>query len=385
MKSGARAILCASVAAACLVAAPIAGHAAGEGQGKGAAAHGQGGGHGGAAGGDERGKGARSLGGLFRDITGEEDDGGEDSDRPDWAGAPGGGSAGMGGGKPATAGAKKGDLFGDLWVILRDEDGVPILSDAGFVQPIAADGSLIELDEEGAPVDDTLTQEVELGRLNVGRAPTKVLDRRADEVVTLLSSATALSLDPAGRLTVTTVDADGVVTTKTIDSPLENLAIYVALLTDGSIPGLTDLPGDDFDFMVDGAYTIEDLAASAAFLAAATDKTSPFSADEIAYIDAFLGINLTKEGDVSYSVIDYSDFTYDRSDTFGTAEATVLIQQDDGNWTPETINVYEDIFKSVDVTVSGTLDAYVQAAEDARTVVEYIHEYEVPVDQVVAN
>jgi hypothetical protein len=387
MKFSTRAILCASVAAACLAAAPIAGHAAGEGQGKGAAAHGQGGGHGAAAGGEERGKGARSLGGLFRDITGEEDDGGEDSDRPDWAGAPGGGSAGMGGGKPTTAGAKKGDLFGDLWVILRDEDGVPILSDAGFVQPIAADGSLIPLDEEGAPIDDTLTQEVELGRLNVGRAPTKVLDRRADEVVTLLSSATALSLDPAGRLTVTTVDADGVTTIKTIDAPLENLAIYVALLTDGSIPGLTPetLVGTDFDFMVDGEYTIEDLAASAAFLAAATDKTSPFSADEIAYIDAFLGINLTKDDDVSYSVIDYSDFTYDRSDTFADAEATVLIQQDDGTWAPETINVYDEIFSSVDVTVSGTLDAYVQAAEDARTVVEYIHEYAVPVDQTASN
>lgn len=228
-------------------------------------------------------------------------------------------------------------------------------------------------------------QEVELGRLNVGRAPTKVLDRRAEEVVALLSTADSLSLDPAGRLTVTTVADDGTVTVKTIDSPLENLAIYVALLTEGSIPGLTDLPGDDFDFMVDGVYTVEDLAASAAFLAGATDKTSPFTADEIAYIDAFLRINTASEGSVTYSVIDYSDFTYDRSDTFGDVETTVLIQQADGTWVPETVDVYEAVFGSTDLTASGTLDAYTQAAEDAREVVEFIHEYAVPVDQLSSN
>lgn len=350
------------------------------GQGAGGQQKGQGGAHGkgGAGAGEGRGGG---LGGIFRDITGAEE---EDSDRPDWAGEKGG-KAGAGG-KPTTAGSKRGDLFGDLWVILRDEDGVPILTPEGFVQPIDADGNLIPLDEEGAPIDETLTQEVELGRLNVGRAPTKVLDRRADEVILLLESATALALDPSGRLTVTTL-VDGVETTKTIDSPLENLAIYVALMTTGSIPDMTpdDLVGTEFDFMVDGALTIEDLQAAPAFLAAATDKTSPFSVDEIAYIDAFLDIQTVTVGSVTYTDIDYSSFSYDRSDTFGDATATVLIQQTDGSWEATEVNIYETVFASTDLTASGTLEAFTAAAEDARQVLEYIHEYAVPIDQLAAN
>jgi hypothetical protein len=341
--------------------------------------HGAGGGHGVGAG--KHGMGSdgmgRGLGGIFRDVTGLEsdrpDEPGEDSDRPDWAGTPGG-KDGAGGGRPPTSGSKKGDLFGDLWIILRDANGVPILTPEGWVQPIAADGSLIPLDEEGHPVDETLTQEVELGRLNVGRAPASVLDRRADEVITLLNSATDLSLDAAGRLVVT---VDGVA--KTIDSPLENLAIYVALLTEGTIPGVDDLPGTAYDFMIDGQYTVEDLQASVAFLAAATDKTGVFTSDEIAYIDAFLDINTETSGDVTYSVVDYASFTYDRADTYGDKTVVVLVEQSDGSFVPTELNVYEAVFDAEPASDEGTLDAYTLAADDARSVVEFVHEYAVPV------
>ncbi|MDO1559501.1 hypothetical protein Q0812_08685 [Brevundimonas sp. 2R-24] len=321
-------------------------------------------------GGQGQGQGGRSLDDIFRDIGGEGEE--EDSDRPDWAGTPGGGSD-HGGGRPSMAGSKRGDLFGDLWVILRDENGVPILTPEGWVQPLDANGNPVPLDEEGAPIDETLVQEVELGRLNVGRAPNSVLDRRAEEVVTLLNAATDLSTDASGRLVITTADG-----TSTIDSPLENLAIYVALLTQGTIPGVSDLPGTAYDHLVDGVFTAADLQASASFLAAATDKTSPFTADEIAYINAFLGINTATRGSATWSVIDYSDFTYDRSDVYGSATATVLVQQADGTWVAQTVNIYEAVFGSVDATVSGSLDAYTRAADDARTVVNFLHEYEVP-------
>ena len=167
---------------------------------------------------------------------------------------------------------------------------------------------------------------------------------------------------------------------KTIDSPLENLAIYVALLTTGTIPGVDDLPGSDFDFLVDGAITDADLAASVAFLAAATDKTGEFTADEIAYIDAFLDINTVtvSDGTVTYSDIDYSSFDYDRSDAYESVTTEVLVLQGDGTWVPTVVNVYETIFGSVDATLSGTLEAYTQAADDARAVVEFIHEYQIP-------
>ena len=181
--------------------------------------------------------------------------------------------------------------------------------------------------------------------------------------------------DAAGRL-VLTIDGEE----KTIDSPLENLAIYVALLTEGSIPGLTpdDLAGTEYDFMVDGNYTKEDLEASTAFLAAATDKTGVFTSDEIAYIDAFLGINTTTQGDVTYSVINYSSFSYDRSDSYGTATATVLIEQADGSFLPTEVNIYEAVFANEDASAFGSLDAYTLAADDARAVIEFIHEFAVP-------
>lgn len=326
-------------------------------------------------GGQSRGKGGKALEDIFKDIAGSaESDDGDDSDAPDWAGKPGG-KSGMGGGKPGSAGSKKGDLFGDLWVILRDPNGVPILSDAGFVQPLDAEGNLIPLDEEGHPVDETLTMEVELGRLNVGRAPSKVLDRRAEEVITLLNEATALTTDAAGRL-VLTVDGE----TKTIDSPLENLALYVALMTTGTIPGVTDLPGDAFDHLIDGEYTTADMITAASLLAAATDKTGAFTTDEVAYINTFIDINNKTTQGVTYSDVDFSAFTYDRSDTYSEVTTTVLVQGDDGSWTPTLVNVYETVFGSVDYSTGdvGTLTDFAQAADDARTVVNFIHEYEVP-------
>jgi hypothetical protein len=310
-------------------------------------------------------QGGRSLDDIFHDVAGVP---GEDTGRPDSAGpddSPGG--------APDSAGSKRGDDFGDLWVILRDDNGIPELTEEGWVQPLDAEGNLIPLDEEGHPIDESLTIEVDMGRLNVGRAPSSVLSNRADEVVTLLNNADAITTDAAGRLVIT-VDGEDF----TIDSPLENLALYVALMTDGTIPGVSDLPGDDFDFMTDGVYTTADLEGAIAFLAAATDKTGSFTADEIAYIDAFLGINTTTEGDVTYSVVEYSEFTYDRSDTYSTTEVTVLVEQSDGSWEPETVNVYDAVFGGTDYEGTGTIDVYTQAADDARAVVNFIHEYAVP-------
>lgn len=314
----------------------------------------------------------RSFEDIVRDVAGEE----EDSDRPSWAGVPGG-KDGAGGGRPDTSGTARGDLYGDLWVILRDPNGVPILNSAGFVQPIDANGNLIPLDEEGAPIDATLPIEVELGRLNVGRAPVKVLDRRAEEVIAFLNDADEVSLDAAGRIVVT---IDGVA--KTIDSPLENLAIYVALMTTGTIPGVDDLPGTALDFLVDGKFTAEDLMAARSFLAGASDKSGDLTPDEVAYINAFLNINDVTTGDVTYSSVDYSGFTYDRQSAYGDVTTTVLVRQSDGSWVPTEINVYDTIFGGQDYTGSGDLTAFTQAADDARAVVEFIHEYAVPAESL---
>lgn len=317
--------------------------------------------------GETAGQGRKSMDDIFRDIGAAAE---EDSDRPPWAG--GGGGPNERGGKPADAGSARGDLYGDMYVILRDDNGVPILSAAGFVQPIDADGNLIPLDAEGAPIDPSLAIEVELSRLNVGRSPTSVLDRRASEVVTLLNSATAISLDAAGRLVVTTADG-----TKTIDSPLENLAIYVALMTTGTIPGVTDLPGTEFDYLVDGTFTSQDLVAATGLFAAAADKYTSLSADAVAYMNAILGINTVTTGDVTYSSMDYSSFTYDRSDAYDGEMITILVKQPDGTYVPTSVNIYDAVFKSLDYTETG-FDAFATAVDDARTVIAFIHDNAAP-------
>ncbi len=309
----------------------------------------------------------RKSAGKSTGSEGEE----EDSDRPAWAGEKGGKNAH--GEKPGTAGSAKGDLYGDLYVILRDANGVPILNSSGFVQPIDKEGNLVPLDAEGAPIDPSLAIPVEFSRLSAGRSPTQVLDQRAEEVVTLLNGATAITTDPAGRLVVT--GADG--TTKTIDAPLENMALYVALMTQGTIPGVTDLPGTEFDFLVDGTLTTADMKAATSFLAAAADKYAPISLDTVAYQNAILGINPVKVGDVTYSNVNYSSYSYDRSDTYGAVTATVLVKQADGSYVPTEVNVYQAVFGSQDYSGTGTLASFAQAIDDERAVIAFLHDNEV--------
>lgn len=301
--------------------------------------------------------------------------GDEDSDRPDWAGTPGG-SAGRG--TPPDAGGG-GDLYGDLYVILRDDQGVPILTADGFVQPIDAEGNLIPLDAEGAilPEYEALAQEVDFGRLRVSRAPDDVLEGRSEEVLLALNSATEVTLDAAGRLVVT-IDGE----TRTIDAPLENLSIYIALMEYGTIEGVENEALASLPFLTDGVKTVEDLVAAVSFLAAASDKTGVLTDDEIAYLNLILDIDTTQiEGtDVQYSDVDFTSFIYDRATTYDGVMTTILVQQEDGSWLAQEVDIYEFVFADTnDTAEDGTLDAFAQAADDARVVINFIHEYAVPV------
>ena len=300
----------------------------------------------------------------------------EDSDRPPWAQTPGReGKPGSGGGKPTGAGTMKGDLYGDLWVILRDANGVPILDQYGHVQPIDADGNLIPLNEEGEPIDEAaaaLVQEVEFSRLNVARSPSKVSEKSYDSVLTALNSATTITLDPAGRLVLT---IDGVV--KTIDSPLENLVLYEMLLDKGFLPGLTvdDAILGSLIFLKDAQLTAADLDAATSFLAAASDKTTTVTMDSVVYLNSILNISgtIVVNGD---SYVDYSTFNYDRTSTY---PGDITYLTDDGSGTGTYITVTEPIMTAVfgDETYTssdGGVDGFAQATDDARTLIEFIHE-----------
>lgn len=92
-----------------------------------------------------------------------------------------------------------------------------------------------------------LIQEVDFGRLNLGRAPDAVLDHAFDEAIRSLNSADSIALDASGRLLLTTKVYDEFLTDpegspvlletviKAIDSPLENLALYIKLMKDGHL------------------------------------------------------------------------------------------------------------------------------------------------------
>lgn len=101
-----------------------------------------------------------------------------------------------------------------------------------------------------------MVEEVDFGRLNLSRSPEAVLQAAFDEAINAINNANSISLDSAGRLLLTstvysetemTTTSDGcaipVATTvvKAIDSPLENLALYVKLMKDGHL--IT--PGDE--------------------------------------------------------------------------------------------------------------------------------------------
>jgi hypothetical protein len=317
------------------------------------------------------GQGGASSNKIFRAPVSSEE---EDSDRPVWAGVKGGKAGG--GGKPPGAGSKKGDLFGDMVILLRDTNGEPILTTSGLVQVIAyyypegsttlvplkdAAGNLVVIpyNTEGdllptVTVDgktyDVFGAEVDLGRLSVGRAPTKVLDHSLTEALAKLTSATSITLDSTGRLVV-----DGV----TIDSPLENLALYLDYMPDKTITGVTLPAGFN----------------PASLFAAAADKTGSITVDTVVYMNSILGINNLNSGDY----YDFDTYNYDRYTTFKDATAMVLVLKD-GVYVPTEVNLYEAVFNSTNwvdptpVVDDAGADDFAAAADDYLQVIEFVHD-----------
>ena len=290
-----------------------------------------------------------------------------------------------------SGGGKKGDDYGDLWVVLRDANGVPILFkdadsdgtyDAGeecttstagcFPQPYYIDANnnivLIQLDVEGHPLVEDQTIEVEFGRLNVGRAPSKVLDKSLGRAIdAILQTGAVLSMDASGRIVIT---VDGV--SKTIDSPLENIALYTALMTDGA-----NLPADlktRFDTAVvalsslySPSYNKMDMSAS--LLAAGADKTSSIGIDMVAYLNNIYDIATMTPTDF----IDYSTFDYNRSSLYNVM-ITYNELNPDGSTTQVTGTILDLVFGGVNVTDTSGIDSFSQAADDALQVIEFVHE-----------
>jgi hypothetical protein len=307
-----------------------------------------------------------------------------------------------------------GELYGDLYVILRDENGVPMLDETnGCIQPIVSEDvgegesvTILDYDpnDPTAPPEETIipaiagepftlatytdsegdlvecelvtvdgvnmadwVQSVDFGRLNLGRAPDAVINHAFDEAITKLNDATAITIDPPGRLVLTLSDGE----IKTIDSPAENLALYIKMMTDGHWitpddatttkpqggppegkgPGTSEGDGsppppvarpvlsDDAVANLPAAYqglgddeiptsgeelTDDELLLAASLLAAAADKFGSINLDKVIYINSIYGINqlgsLTIEEDKRYFDFGLGDepaFQYSRGGVYG--------------------------------------------------------------------
>ncbi|PWB75196.1 MAG: hypothetical protein C3F07_05970 [Anaerolineales bacterium] len=285
-------------------------------------------------------------------------------------GGPGGGGGG-GGDIPDT-----GELYGDLYVILRDMNGVPILDANGCIQPISSmDGSTTlpdgteviayayepftlgtYYDSEGVLIECELTEDmtawvqaVDFGRLNLGRAPEGVIAHAFDEAINKMNSASAFDLDPAGRIMMLLDDG-----WFTIDAPAENLALYIKMMIDGHWitvdttpvepggkgggkgggggppegdgpsteprPVLSDtaiglLAAIGYDNLgdVNNVLNSHDLLLAASLLAGAADKSGTITLDKVVYINSIYGIN--QVGTIvadGNRYFDFSGFGYSR-------------------------------------------------------------------------
>lgn len=289
-----------------------------------------------------------------------------------------GGGNGSGNGK-GSGGGKKGDLFGDLYELYRDANGVPILSENGCVQPVDVYGVPLPLDEECHPFDETAVIEVALGRLNNVRSPEKTLLRGLDEVLGFLVQADTIKTDASGRMVI---NIDGV--DKTTDAPIENLAIYREMLNNGSIS--VNLKGtvvieDGLEVMFDGDTEPDasDLFVARGFLAGATDKSIALSIDKIMYSHVIMEL----DGTIVQNGLEYIDFiglnfTYDRETAYAETYVDVLVEVAPGSYERQTVNIFEAVFDGQTYSETGGIAVYTMAADDARRVIEYIHEYEIP-------
>ncbi len=342
--------------------------------------------------------------------------------------------------------------YGDLIILYRDERGVPIPSPAVTVpdpetglpvdgglcwQPIASGdfpegwvppndrtvvptelvtvdgGWLIPVDQYNCAVEAafaTLTQEVDFGRINEARSPETVFASQLEDVVVKLATADTTSLDPAGRLVASTCGADEPTTTSTVDSPLQNLAIYRQLMLTGTIG--TPLPegADLFDTAARG-------------LGAASDKSGGVNVDMVAYLNQIMGltdvststvlpkISETYREEVQGTIqlvekrfLDYGQlpdllaYGYDRGTNFGALPSPAYIPLDDP-LTPEIESqdgwfeyltasgdggfeiVQGSILDAVfgDSVAASNIAGFAQAADDARAVIEFMHTNAVPV------
>ena len=330
-----------------------------------------------------------------------------DSDRPDWSG--GNTSDNPHINRNDESGISRGGDYGDLYVLLRDDNGMPDMIEIEgewYVQPVGNDGEPLELDAEGELVTPELATEVDFGRLNIVRSPQDVLDQAFEEAVKTLTAPNAvITLDFCGRLTSTydlLVNGELTRFTKTIDSPRENMAIYQYLMQWLFEP--TDDGPNRLAFLGQDPYDFNPLQIAASCLAAGSDKTGEITLDEMVYINGFVncwGVNpvindneytFLGEKKRYFNFLDYdglgTTYRYNRKATYQNRYIQFLVWDgvyypidEDGNSESPAIFSIADYFETNGLFSSRwgnneTVDAaegFALAADDAVQVLDFVH------------
>jgi len=330
--------------------------------------------------------------------------------------------------------------LGDLFVLYRDANGVPILTADSCQQPIGlpsdtcplacAEGEpcLVPVDPATCAVQvgyETCTQEVDFGRTSVVRSPVSVLEQQLDDVVVNLSTADCISLDPSGRLVTSTVvpsTEEGVppeVLSGAIDSPLQNLAIYWQLMQTGYL-GAAAAPL----MLPDANY----LNTAARGVGAASDKTGKVGVDMVVYLNQILGltnenvqtvlpkqcINVREEVNglvqtVRKCFLNYGpdeeggNYAYERTANFGSLPLPAYIPESDpvdgrfeylALWEEGIPNLFYikqgPILEAVPelvadpILTASNIGGFAQAADDARAVIDFMHSNPLPLGHATA-
>lgn len=143
--------------------------------------------------------------------------------------------------------------------------------------------------QEGLPTNPDGT-EVELGRLNVVRAPGKLLDKQLIEATAALADLVAgggslyQSIDLAAALALISQDV------VRVDSPLANLALLKDFLSDGVIDGNYVTTDGTTNQLLDPAMPDADFVSL--LLGSAADKTVPITVGTVGAMEVLLGLDL---------------------------------------------------------------------------------------------
>ena len=278
----------------------------------------------------------------------------DDSDRPPWAGVPGGEDRPGGGGNP-DAGTIKGEEYGDLIVLLRNPvTGEPMLTDDGELQVCLDPACTDTVPTQDGEVPAGVTPlEVDFGRAAVARAPDRVINKAlTDALAKLTADGVVIATDDAGRITYT---VDGV--TNTIDSPLENLGLYIDL-----VAGLASDSTSDTEAALGDLATLN---TAASLFAGVADKTGDISLDYVVYQNVITDV--VEQGDY----YDYITLNYTRAydDNY-----TYWLSIDGADPVSKTldINAYLEAINGT-LPTDGGAALFAAAADDALEVIELIH------------